>query len=177
VQVGSTRKRTASFGNNWPGQFMHSPQVKTLDTSHTSRRCINSASSQRQAGENHAAKAENCNTRLAIVQHTRFRQPGSQQNDKLEHRVDAPFFVSGAHSQIDTVQAMYCKWYQRQSNVTATGSQPAKACNIARLARRLWIYRRPLHATQGSYEHPGVNGALTHSVVVLRSPTSNLTQF
>jgi hypothetical protein len=27
---------------------------------------------------------------------------------------------------------------------------------------------RPLHATQGSYEHPGVNGALTRSVVVSR---------
>jgi hypothetical protein len=36
--------------------------IQTMD----SRRCLNSASSQRQAGEIHAAKTENCNARLAI---------------------------------------------------------------------------------------------------------------
>jgi hypothetical protein len=35
-----------------------------------SRRCLNSASSQRQAGENHAAKVENCNARLAMARYT-----------------------------------------------------------------------------------------------------------
>jgi hypothetical protein len=131
--VDSTRKRTASFGKNWPGKFMHSPQVKNSSMqAMDSRRCLNSASSQRQAGENHAAKVENCNARLAIQ---RFKRTASLNTASLRC-----FRLRHAQSKFDTVQAMYCEHYRRQSNVAASWSQPAETYNIARLARRLLLY-------------------------------------
>jgi hypothetical protein len=112
------------------------------------------------------------------VQHGRFRQPGSQQNGKLEHCVDAPFSSQAHTVKIDTVQAMYSKRYQRQDNVTASESQPAAtnlniACSCgarcctarsnSRQTRKLKTTRREL--------------CVDSPFLVSRSSTTNLTQY